>query len=311
MKRIIIFVLIIFSMCSPPDIKVEKIETINLPDSIQLINPQFTPQENQILLTAPGYKGLWLYNLETKKLKKLNDHMGAGYQTKFSEDGKKIAFRYDRYTNRLRKSFLAVQSIESKKINTIIKNQRNLSAPFIFKDNKILYLSEGEPFIYDLATDQITTYQKTENKKLGPLLYSNEGQLILLNKRDKKIINSTDEGHYIWSSISPGGEKLLYTVTGQGTFITDIQGKIQHKIKNATAPKWSPTGDWLLYTKQQDDGHKITASDIYIISPDGEYTFQITDTENKIEMHPNWSPSGKKIVYETGNNKIEIIHLSI
>jgi Tol biopolymer transport system component len=43
----------------------------------------------------------------------------------------------------------------------------------------------------------------------------------------------------------------------------------------------------------------IEGSDFYIINIDGSGRVQITDTPDKIEMDPEWSPDGSKIAYWT------------
>ena len=48
-------------------------------------------------------------------------------------------------------------------------------------------------------------------------------------------------------------------------------------------------------------------SDIFIINADGSRRVRITDTVDKIEMHPDWSPDGDQIVYNTYRDGIVYI----
>ncbi|MCK4295874.1 MAG: PD40 domain-containing protein, partial [Candidatus Marinimicrobia bacterium] len=119
------------------------------------------------------------------------------------------------------------------------------------------------------------------------------------------------EGQYIWLSISPDKSKLLFTLAGRGTFITDLNGNALIELGYANAPMWSPDGNWVVYMVDEDDGYRITASDIYAVSSDGKEKVQLTNTQNTIEMHPNWSPSMDKIVFDTIEGNIMLIEVKI
>ena len=309
-KTFLLSFLIILVSCSQPEIEVIAIQQLELPDSLRFTAPQFSPSGQQILLTSPGYKGLWLYNIKKNSQVRLNELRGAGYQTKFSSEGQKVAFRYDTYINRLRHSSLTVQNISTKEMSDLIKEERNLSVPLKFKNNKLVYLLDDKPYIYDLKKKTSLPYSKAGKRYSGLVTYSWDKNLIVLNNGNQDTLNPCESGHYIWTSAAPDNNKLLFTCTGAGTFVSDDQGNVITKIENASAPQWSPDSKWILYTKQKDDGHRITASDIFVKSADGEYEFQLTATPEKIELHPAWSPSGDKIVYETDNYDIEVLQIS-
>jgi len=297
-----------FTTCSRQRFEVKKVETIDLPDSIRFIAPRFTPDGENLLLTSAGYRGLWLFDLNEQKLSRLNNYFGAGYQPQFLENGEKILFRYDRYPNRLRHSYMAVQNLADKKVTNIISNKRDLSPPLICEENKFVYLLKDRLYIYNLNNNKSSSLQSYSQSINQPFTYTLDDNLILFDNGHKQLLNPAGHGHYIWSSASPDGNKILFTVAGQATYISDIEGNILSTIKQASTPKWSPNSKWILFTLEKDDGHRITSSDIYMISSRGEKKHNLTATPDKIELNPSWSPDGNKIIYETGE-KIEIIHL--
>ncbi|MFH1214564.1 MAG: hypothetical protein V1681_10770, partial [Candidatus Neomarinimicrobiota bacterium] len=61
----------------------------------------------------------------------------------------------------------------------------------------------------------------------------------------------------------------------------------------------------------EDDGHTMTASDIWAVTSDGVSKIQLTKTAEDIEMYPNWAPAMDKIVYETFGGKIVFINIEI
>jgi Tol biopolymer transport system component len=76
-----------------------------------------------------------------------------------------------------------------------------------------------------------------------------------------------------------------------GTGITDLGVGL-----NA---RWSPDSQYLVYMINTDDGYRYLSSDIYISSADGKEKYQITNTDNWLEMNPDWSSDGKHIVFNT------------
>jgi Tol biopolymer transport system component len=53
-----------------------------------------------------------------------------------------------------------------------------------------------------------------------------------------------------------------------------------------------------------DDGHTITSSDLFCISPDGRTVRQLTFTKNTIELNPKCSPAENKIVCNSLDGEI-------
>ena len=63
-------------------------------------------------------------------------------------------------------------------------------------------------------------------------------------------------------------------------------------------PHWSPDNKRLVYTISEDNGHQFTSSDIYIINIETMEKINITNSTEKLEMHPDWSPNGKYITFD-------------
>lgn len=142
-----------------------------------------------------------------------------------------------------------------------------------------------------------------------PKVYSENSQIIINHSRIRKTIKPLGEGNYIWVSLSPKNDKILFTFAGKGTYICDLNGRIISELGYANAPKWSPDGKWIVYMDDKDDGLNYVSSDIIISSSDGKFKFNITDTNSEIEMYPEWSSEGNKIVYHNLDGDIFIAEL--
>jgi Tol biopolymer transport system component len=110
-----------------------------------------------------------------------------------------------------------------------------------------------------------------------------------------------EEKFYIWPSVSPNNDKLCF-VDINDLFVSDLNGNIEFKIKEARAPKWSPDGKWIAFMRDSDDGHVFTSSEIYLLRVADQEVFQLTNSEDRIEMFPSWSPDGTQIICEDAAN---------
>jgi Tol biopolymer transport system component len=236
--------------------------------------PQFSPDGGKILFSEAGFKGLWLYDISKKSLNQLNDLTETGYEPVFSPDGQKIYFRTDNYIEYKRYSSLAMQTIDDKQVDYLAKDVRRLSTPALIDKQTVVYRQDKslnavntgskEKMLVKNVTD---TYGFTEDQKI-----------VLVSNGVRKEMTPVGKGNYIWLSLAPDKTKMLFTVAGGGTFISDLNGNILVKLGKANAPKWSPDGNWILYMVDKDDGHTMTASDIWAVTTDGVTKVQLTNT---------------------------------
>ncbi|MEA3500272.1 MAG: hypothetical protein U9R41_04540 [Candidatus Marinimicrobia bacterium] len=307
-KIILLFTLVTLSFAQT--VKVESVKQIQTGDK-RYYFAKFNPNGKSIIFSKDGYKGLYSYDLSEKSITELNDHSGAGYEPTFSNDGKTIYFRSDNFVNGKRFSSLISQDVETKSEKVILKDQRNLLPPKLNKNGNISFILNNEANVI-----QQNSLKKSSNQIITQVsneltVHIDNTKISLSQNGTTKILDPIGNGNYIWPSISPNGEKLLFTDVRSGTYISDLDGNILVKLGYANAPKWSPDGNWICYMVDKDDGHRFTGSEIFVISSDGENRFKLTNTNDQIEMYPSWSPDSKKLVYHSNSGNIFLINLKI
>lgn len=275
--------------------------------NMNFTGPQFSPDGTKILFSEVGFKGLWLYDVAGKTTTQINDLAGAGYEPVFSPDGRKVYFRTDNYVNYKRYSSLAVQTIADRQIEYLVKDVRRLSTPALIDKQTVVYRQDK-----NLNAVNTATMEKALAKSVTETYAFIEDQkIVLVNKGVRQELTPAGPGNYIWLSLSPDRTKMLFTLIGSGTFVSDLAGNVLVKLGKANAPKWSPDGKWILYMVDEDDGHTMTASDIWAVTSDGATKVQLTNTADDIEMYPNWAPAMDKIVCGTDDGRIILINIKI
>ncbi|MFC1563511.1 PKD domain-containing protein [candidate division KSB1 bacterium] len=123
--------------------------------------------------------------------------------------------------------------------------------------------------------------------------------------------------HDIFPVWSPDGSKLLYfnyqyghtdifVMNADGSGITRLTGAVGIRGWNHD-PEWSPDGSKIIF--RSDYGGN---SELWVMNADGSDQINITNTRDKGEYHPSWSPVNNRIVYNanlnTGNHDLYVMN---
>lgn len=268
--------------------------------------PVFSPDGSGIFYTGESFKGICFVDLNSGAQKTITEDQGAGYGFKVGAEGKYVYYRSDRYINGRKFSSLFENKLSKGISVEIVKNKRDLSVPLAEINGSLVYS----------LMKQVRTFtnpgQSSRNsiQTIKPFAYIDNCTINLYDNGNVKNLEPLGQGNYIWPSVSPDGTKLLFTVAGKGTYVSDLNGKILAELGYANYPSWSPDGKWIAYMVDKDDGMSVTSSDIYAASADGKTKVKLTSTDKIHEMYPSWGPDGKSIVCNSYDGRIFILKLA-
>ncbi len=285
--------------------RVKERKEITIPETGEHFFPRFASNDSLLYFTRSYYSGIELINLSSNELKNITTDPGSGFEYQLTEDGNKIFYRTDNYLNGKKYSDIKSIDIRTKKIELIESGKRNLSAPKILKSGDCIFKQDADITVNNKQN-------KTMQLNIIPqdtMLFYSDNNLILLINGQKKVFNPLGSGSYLWSSFSPDKSKILFTLMGKGTYITDLDGNVLLELGYANAPRWSSDGKWIAYMDDRDDGVQIVSSEIFLLSVDGKEKIQLTDSKEVHEQFPEWSPNMNAIVCHTNEGKI--IYLSL
>lgn len=262
-----------------------------------------SPDGRILLYTKDNYQGLWLRDLKTGRTVKVSNALGAGYEPSFDETSGEIIFREDQFIGGKRTTSLNSFNMSNKKKQILEKgirdlrvcrNSQNVFQSYVNDTNTPVKINKG------MSVQSIVT-QKTA--------YVNGSRITVFENNSKKELQPLGEGNYIWISLSPDKTKLLFTLAGKGTYVSDLDGNILRVIGYANYPSWSADGNWILFMKDIDDGVKATSSNIYIVNYYSGKYFKLTSGENNIKLYPKWGANNSEIYYNTDDGQIREILL--
>lgn len=279
MKKLLLLFLLVFFV-NAQNVTVTNIEQVTSLEQGEFSHPVVGPK-GQLLFSGVGFVGL--YHLDINgKIKTISDAPGAGYEPTFSGDGKYVYYRPYKYEGMKKLSSLIKKAISGTNEKILIQDERDFTSAKRLLNGNIAVSRNFN--LYDADPLQNQT-QKTD---LAIGVFIEKGKIALYRNGEKKILMPLGEGFYLWPSISPDGSKLLFTKTGEGTYISNLGGQILAELGYANAPRWSPDGKWVVFMHDLDDGHQMIESDIFIIAADGTKKTAITHTADIIEVYPFW-----------------------
>jgi Tol biopolymer transport system component len=303
MKKTFLFMLIFVGILFAQSVTVTSVEAITTLEQGKFFYPVSNYDNSNILFSSENYKGLWMMDLINGNLKKINDFYGAGYEAGFTRDDK-IIFRKDEFVNNLRYISLYEYNTNTEEQSAIEEKLRGISE---FKN------VNGEGVIYSRENKLV---KQSNNNKLNktlsenyPALIIENSDIVIYNNDERIVLNPMGDGNYLWASVSPDGNKLLFTLAGKGSFVTSLNGEVIGELGYANYPQWSNNSKWVVFMKDYDDGEQIIDSELFVSSIDGKTQVNITNTKDVYEMYPKWSKTKDEIFCNSSDGIIYKIEL--
>jgi Tol biopolymer transport system component len=162
---------------------------------------------------------------------------------------------------------------------------------------KILYKEDGEYKAVDLSGEEVD-FEENEFG-LNSLVSSVDDNIFYSNPetgQEERLTNGEDA--FFDPQLSPEGDLVAYQGLSSGLHIKDLQTGEIIDLGQGNGVQWTPSGEGVIYSYTQDDGHEVIAGDLYYASADGSGIYNITDTPDIIELNPTISPDGKQVTYE-------------
>ena len=263
------------------------------------MGPKWSPDGEQIAAGGPSYTGLYLLDFPTGNARQISGDYSAGYGFAWSHDGTRIASKISHFDNMRRSHTLVSFNISQGSMESLSAPRNRMSGiPVWTEDDAHLYLTFAEKF------ESFSTGSSIQALSMAQVNYIRDGRFQNRMTQPSKAESSeitqfSDQDHIYSYAISPDGAHVVYSTAGQNLWLAKVNGDDRISLGRGSAPAWAPDGQWITFMLTFDDGHSITASDIYAIHIDGSSRANLTESPDLFEMNPQWSPDGAWIVYDT------------
>jgi hypothetical protein len=302
MKKIMIALSLITAMAGQAQImKVSSIEPLNLNQEKDKVAQAvaISPQGDYLLLSSDSKQGLVKYDLATRAATTVTTEEGAGSEVGISSDGQMVVYSEVSYKNKRRHQAVKSIDLTNGKKQTLVKASRHQQG-FTIENGTAATVTDGKMKLHSLKKGAAQTMERPVLSRYHLKLYITQG-----GETRQLAPNGADE-RYIWASLSPDGNRVLYYVSGQGTFVCDIDGSNVIPMGNLTAPKWW-NDNTIVGMDEVDDEYSITASAIVARTLDGQQ--QTLTGDDVIATYPLPSSQSGKIAFSTPDGQIYLINI--
>lgn len=256
-----------------------------------------SPQGDYLLLSTDTKQGLVKWDLATGTSSTVTTDLGAGSEVSISNDGQQIVYSEVSFKGQRRHQAVKAIDMATGKQQTLVKPTRHQQG-FTVKDGSAITVTDGKVKRHSLKKGA------SQDNNL-PVLSHNHLKLYITQNGVTTMLapNGADE-RYIWGSLSPDGNRVLYYVSGHGTYVSDIDGTHVIAMGNLTAPKWWDNNT-IVGMNETGNEYTITASEIVARTLDG--TEQVLTGADVIATYPLPSAQAGKIAFSTPDGKIYLI----
>jgi Tol biopolymer transport system component len=236
--------------------------------------PGVTVETSKIAIVAGGpVRDVFVMNSDGGGLKNItNNTKGSGAGVSWSPDGKQIAFDSSRDGT----SHIYVINADGTGI-TALTRETDFRPVWSPDGKKIVFGSvrDKAPSIYVMNTNGSAQTRLTAGNTVdtGPLSWSPDSrQIAFADLRDN------------------GSIPQIYTMGANGASQLRVRPDVDTQIE--TDPAWSPDGTRIAFVRRSQ-----TATDLFLMNPDGSGLVNLTNTPAAPKSSPTWSPDGKRIAF--------------
>lgn len=161
----------------------------------------------------------------------------------------------------------------------------------------------------DAATARPLSAQRL-GRPMGNTLTAYTDKLCLIVETNglKNVLHPLEKtDRYLWGSLSPDGNRILFTAVGKGTYVCDLKGKVLAEIGYLNAPVWYDR-DRIVGMVDKDNGDYIISSSVVMVSADGKQR-QILVPSTEKAMYPAVNRLSGRIAYNTLEGDIIVLEL--
>lgn len=250
--------------------------------------PVPSPDGRWLAFTTADHRGLYLMDLADGSVRRLNDHPGAGTRFAWAPDSSGVACRIRVGPFRLAVAFFRLDGTEEAASPLL----PSVSTPFFQGDDLVFFRFDGDRPV------EMRLGPGVRGGVEPPPATSPDGRL-WLGDGAGSLRRRPDDGRVYYHPVpSPDGGRFVVECLDGHLYLGDAGGGEWRDLGEGSYPSFVREGRALLFERTRDDGHRLTAGDLFILDLETGVLTNLTGTPDRIERRPAASADGSRIYFE-------------
>jgi Tol biopolymer transport system component len=270
----------------------------------RFMNPVWSPDGKKIAITGDNFNGIWVMDANGRNLKAVTHDTGAGFGMTWSFDNHSILARTTVQEKVSRYNEIKLYNLQNGQETVLVGKSRDIQGVPVWSEQETrVAVKMGS------RTEEVPT-GKTALKAapIAPKAAAGSvARTILTNpalaSKEIKGFEQFEGRTQFNAAISPLGDKIIFQVGGKGLYLCNADGSGLKFLGKGERASWMPDGKHVIVTIVTDDGHVITAADLFAVNIETAQYELLTGNTDLKAVKPCVSPNGKKVAFndaETG-----------
>lgn len=223
------------------------------------------------------------------------------YNVRLSGDQQNVVFTRPSYNKKhMRHVSLEAASLADGKVQVLVKPTRNLSHGVALSGSTVSAVEKGKV--------RTKTLVKGEKSVSAPFASISFGHLQITRDGKTVTIDPQGRGSYLWASVSPDGQKVVYWLVGRGCFVANLDGSDAQSLGNLRAAVFAGN-DMVVGCEQLGNDQVIEKSDL-VICRISDKARQTLTAKGVFAFDPSANAEGSSIAYTDANGRVYLVNLT-
>ena len=292
-------------------LSVKAVEPLSLPAGCGMTQvAAFSHDGTFLLLTGDTYNGLTRYDIATGSTTLLTNADGAGIDPRLSADDSHVLFRDVTYSDTHRRlTAVRVADMATGHLTQVVPPSREVQGAD-FAGQTATAVVAGHPARRAVSTVDTRRARGARARGDAPVLSIDHEQLMITREGTTTLLSpcGTDGCSYIWPSLSPDGQRVMFYLVGSGIYTCNLDGGDVRFVADLHAPVWY-TDDIIIAMNDIDGEYTQVSSEIVAVRL-GDGTRQtLCGGKDVIAMYPVANAATARIAFTTRDGAPYLISL--
>jgi dipeptidyl aminopeptidase/acylaminoacyl peptidase len=261
--------------------------------------PLWSPDGSLLAFSSAGYGGIWIAGPDGSGLRRVTDADGAGFGFSWSPDGSALLARVAREeADRRRSHAVMVFDVVDGRSTALTEFRPEMPSLPIWAPGTADVVLPTPAGLERLDAGLPPAARRSGAAERFVALRDGRPVVGNASARTAEPLDRFADETLLNLVTSPDGRRVAFEVLGGNAWVLDPASGRAIDLGRGYRPQWSPDGRWIVYMVTEDDGERYLSSELVAVRSDGSARVQLTDTPDRQEMNPSWSPDGTRLAFD-------------